>query len=450
MAETTFTIFRQDQESAEIAFAWLLKLRWGAVICQLVLIAVVTLFYDIELPAPLILIIIAFQGISNFFFQFRQLRGHPVHLGLFAFIMAWDVLNLTLLLYFTGGPMNPFTFLFLVHVALGALIMPQVWAWGLALLTVAGYALLFFIPPPLAHGSGLVAGQSLPYCNFTGSDLHLQGMWVAYSITALFIVFFLGRIRAALGEQQQTLQHLAEEKRRSEKMASLATLAAGAAHEFSTPLSTIAVAAAEMEDQLRELESAPEILADASLIRAEVRKCRDILRQLAADAGEHLGENFVEIPLSALLNQLIRTFTAETGRRVRLESIQADPLLYLPVQTWIRTLKGLLKNSADADPEGEIVCRAARVDGRLQITISDRGCGMSPEVLDRAGEPFFTTKSPGQGLGLGIFLARTLAERFGGRLRLESSPGSGTSVTFETSIDKITGLQELQVGSTTD
>jgi len=443
MAKTPATIFSQDQESAEIAFAWLIKLRWGAVLCQLVLITVVTLFYDIELPAPLILIIIAFQGISNFFFQFRQRRGHPVRPGLLAFIMAWDILHLTLLLYFTGGPMNPFTFLYLVHVALGALIMSPRRAWGLALLTVAGYALLFFVPSPEAHGSDLVAGQSLPYCGFTGADLHLQGMWVAYSITALFIVFFLGRLRAALGEQQQTLQHLAEEKRRSEKMASLATLAAGAAHEFSTPLSTIAIAAAEMEDQLREKAGDPEIMADASLIRAEVRKCRDILRQLAADAGEHLGENFVEIPLSYLLDQLCNSFTAETGRLVRLETTKGDPVLYVPVQTWIRTLKGLLKNSADSDPEGEIVCRAVNLEGRLQITISDRGFGMTPEVLERAGEPFFTTKGPGEGLGLGLFLARTLAERFGGRLWLKSTPGAGTSVTFETSIDKITGLQEL-------
>jgi two-component system, sensor histidine kinase RegB len=442
MVEKPSTIFRQDPESAEIAFTWLLKLRWGAVLCQLVLIAVVTLIYDIFIPAPLILIIIAFQGAGNFFFQFRRSVGRPVRPGLLAFIMAWDVLHLTLLLYFTGGPMNPFTFLYLVHVALGALIMSQLWAWGLALLTVFGYALLFFLPSSV-HGSGLVAGQSIPYCDFTGVDLHLQGMWVAYSITASFIVFFLGRLRAALGEQQQTLLHLAEEKRRSEKMASLATLAAGAAHEFSTPLSTIAVAAAEMEDLLRELDGSEEILADAALIRAEVRKCRDILRQLSADAGEHLGENFVEIPLSSLLYQLIHSFSEETGHRVCLETITDDPVLYIPLQTWIRTLKGLLKNGAEADPDGEIACRVAREDDRLEIIISDQGRGMAAEVLERAGEPFFTTKGPGQGLGLGLFLARTLAERFGGRLRIDSRPGFGTSVIFETSILKITGLRQI-------
>ena len=244
--------------------------------------------------------------------------------ALFAFVMAWDILHLTLLLYFTGGPMNPFTFLYLVHVALGALIMRQVWAWGLALLTVAGYALLFFIPPPVVHGSGLVAGQSLPAATSSGSDLHLQGMWVAYSITALFIVFFSG---ASEGPRRAAANpaNLAEEKRRSEKMASLATLAAGAAHELSTPLSTIAVAAAEMEDQLQELEGEPEILADARLIRAEVRRCRDILRQLSADAGEHPGENFVEIPFPPCSTSSAGPLPQKPDMNGRLELACEDP-----------------------------------------------------------------------------------------------------------------------------
>ncbi|HSH13717.1 MAG TPA: sensor histidine kinase, partial [Desulfurivibrionaceae bacterium] len=249
-------------ESSKITFAWLLKLRWGAVLCQLVLIGVVSLFFDIELPAAVVLSFISFQAAGNLFFQSRLGRRATIAPVVFALVMAWDIVHLTVLLYFTGGPMNPFTFLYLVHVAMGALIIAEAWAWGLAGLTIAGYALLFLLPPPPVQGSGLVAGQSMPACNLFG-NLHLQGMWVAFSLTAMFIVFFLGRIRKALVVHQQTLMKLDEARLRSEKMTSLATLAAGAAHELSTPLSTIAVAANEMEELLAGADGDRDLLADA-------------------------------------------------------------------------------------------------------------------------------------------------------------------------------------------
>ncbi|NTV15317.1 MAG: HAMP domain-containing histidine kinase [Desulfobulbaceae bacterium] len=438
MSQTVAVSSSLGSESSRITFAWLLKLRWGAVVCQLLLIGVVSLFFAIELPNGIILSFISFQAASNLFFQFLLHRRAGVPPLIFGLIMVWDIIHLTLLLYFTGGAMNPFTFLYLVHVALGALIMSQIWAWGLASLTVAGYALLFLLPPPPVQGSGLVAGQSMPGCNLYG-NLHLQGMWVAYSLTALFIVFFLGRIQKALAGHQQTLLKLEEARTRGEKMTSLATLAAGAAHELSTPLSTIAVAAAEMEDQLRSPEVDAELLADARLIRSEVRKCGEILRQLSTDAGEQPGESFREISLSGLLAQLCKDFAAETGQRIALEPVIEDFALFVPVQAWLRTLKGLLKNGWDADPTGVVSCRAVRLGDLLSIIVSDRGQGFSPEVLARAGEPFFTTKGPTRGMGLGLFLARTLAERYGGELRIQSEKGRGTSITFSVALAKVSG-----------
>lgn len=425
-------------ESSRITFAWLLKLRWGAVLCQLVLIGIVSLFFEIALPAVIVLSFISFQAASNLFFQFRLSRRATIAPLVFALVMAWDIIHLTILLYFTGGPMNPFTFLYLVHVAMGALIMAEAWAWGLAGLTIAGYALLFLLPPPLVQGSGLVAGQTMPACNLFG-NLHLQGMWVAFSLTALFIVFFLGRIRKALVVHQQTLMKLEEARVRSEKMTSLATLAAGAAHELSTPLSTIAVAAAEMEDLLAEADGDRDLLADARLIRAEVRRCGEILRQLAADAGEQPGESFGEISLHQLIRQLCRDFERETGHRLEPELAIENLPLFVPVQTWVRTLKGLLRNGLDADPAGAVGLKVSREEGFLVVTVSDRGPGFSPEALARAGEPFFTTKGPGRGMGLGIFLARSLAERFGGELRLQSVVGQGASVSFLVPMSRVTG-----------
>lgn len=439
MNESPLDIATPLPESSRITFAWLIKLRWGAVVWQLALIGVVSLFFDIELPAAIVLSFIAIQAASNLYFQFRLARRASIAPLVFALVMAWDIIHLTVLLYFTGGPMNPFTFLYLVHVAMGALLMAEAWAWGLTTLTVAGYALLFFLPPLPVHGSGLVDGQTMSVCNLTGMDLHLQGMWLAFSITAMFIVFFLGRIQKALVVHQQTLVKLEEARTRGEKMTSLATLAAGAAHEFSTPLSTIAVAAAEMEAQLRENGGGQDLLTDARLIRSEVRKCGEILSQLAANAGEHPGELFAKISTQDLIHRLCRNFEEETGRQVEAELTAEDLDLFVPIQTWLRTLKGLLKNGLDAGPAGAIGCRVNREGDFLAITISDQGSGFSQEALTRAGEPFFTTKSPGRGMGLGIFLARSLAERFGGELRLQSLAGQGTSVTFTARLDRITG-----------
>ncbi len=438
MQQPVETSLPLNPESSKITFAWLLKLRWGAVLCQLALIVIVSLVFAIELPTGIVLSFISFQAASNLFFQFLLKRRSGVSPLIFALVMTWDIIHLTLLLYFTGGAMNPFTFLYLVHVALGSLIMSQVWAWGLASLTVAGYALLFLLPPLPVVGSGLVAGQSIPGCNLYG-NLHLQGMWVAYSLTALFVVFFLGRIQKALAGHQQTLMKLDEARIRGEKMTSLATMAAGAAHELSTPLSTIAVAAAEMEDQLRDIGVDPDLLADARLIRGEVRRCGEILRQLSTDAGEQPGESFREINLSDLVAQICQEFAAETGHQVETELAVADLNLFVPLQVWVRTLKGLLKNSLDADPNGVVSCRASKLDGYLAIAVSDRGQGFSPEVLARAGEPFYTTKGPGRGMGLGLFLARTLAERYGGELRIRSEPGSGSTVTFLVALDLVSG-----------
>jgi len=444
MREAILPFSSQNPEASKIAFAWLLNLRWWAVACQVLLIAVVSVFFDIDVPAPILLAVICFQAGTNLYFHFLQNHKTGIRPGIFAFVMGWDIFHLTLLIYFSGGPMNPFTFLYLVHVALGALLMRQEWAWSLATLTIACYALLFFLPAAPDYDAGLVPTPTLPICMDLGSmALHLQGMWVGYTITAMFIVFFVSKVQKALASHQQTLVRLEEEKVKSEKMASLATLAAGAAHEFSTPLSTITIAAGEMLQNLNEMANNSELIADARLIRREVNRCRDILRQLSADAGEHRGESFSEISLVESLDKVTEDFLSETGKAVQLNMELEDLTIFVPIQTWNNSLKGLLKNAYDADPDGKIEIIVSLQTGFLDIAVKDQGPGMADGTVARATEPFFTTKETGKGLGLGLFLARSLAERFGGGIQIESSSTSGTRITFRTNLYKVTGLEEL-------
>jgi len=280
-----------EKETSFIAFSWLLRLRWGAVACQAALILIIHLFLGIEIPLAIVFAIIGFQGASNLFFHILQKRRIVLLEWLFAGAMFLDVALLTGLLYYTGGPMNPFTFLYLIHIVLGALLMKPKWAWSLMLFTVACYGGFFFVPEMMEGTASAATSQPQSLCHepFGSASMmtmHLQGMWVAFSIAAVFIVFFVGRIQKELEQHQLALDSLREEKSRNEKLTSLATLAAGAAHELATPLGTIAVAAGEMVHQLSRDNSDPQLFDDAQLIRSQVVQCREVLHQMAADAGQ--------------------------------------------------------------------------------------------------------------------------------------------------------------------
>ena len=273
--------------------------------------------------------------------------------------------------------------------------------------------------------------------------LHLKGMLLAFAITAFFIVFFVGKIQKALEEHQQTLVSLEEERARSEKLSSLATLSAGAAHEFSTPLSTIAVAAGEMLHQLKEGKIDAGLVDDAQLIKDQIKTCKDILYQMAADAGEHLGEALEKYEVSHVVFKILNEFSEEDQARIKVENVAADISVLIPLRTLVRTVKGLVKNGLDASQAASPVFLKCFYDENfLYFQVTDQGCGMDAESLLRAREPFFTTKEQGKGLGLGLFLAQNIAQQFGGELTISSDKLQGTVVTISFALPH-TGI-ELQ------
>ena len=429
----------QNTASARIAFAWLLHLRWGAVAAQVLLVLIALLFLEISLPYGIISGILAFEIISNFLFGFLKRKETVIADRLFALVMFLDIALLTGLIYYSGGPMNPFTFLYLVHITLGAILMPPGWSWALAFFTTGCYATLFLLPAEGSLNQPCHSDQAMLSTLSDPLNIHLQGMWVAFAVTAFFIVFFVSRIQLALARHQKTLADLQEEKTKSERMASLATLAAGAAHEFSTPLSTIAVAAGEMLHALKKNNGAdfPELLADVDLIRAQVARCKDILFHLAADAGDQMGEAFTIFSLDELMENLIQALPDSLKNQVHYTNRTDALLLRMPLRTLRRIVRGLVKNALDAAPASSVLVECRQDATRLYIEVTDKGSGMTPDVADRATEPFFTTKEPGKGLGLGLFLAKSIAERFGGGLTLISAPGKGSKVTLFMALQQI-------------
>ncbi len=437
-----------DETQSNIAFSWLLLLRWGALICQAFIVLAVILLTASKPPLLILIVILLFGASGNIAFHFLFQKKNRIIPGwLFGLIMSLDILLLTVLLYFTGGAMNPFTFLFLIHICLGAILMQSAWAWSLAIYTTFCYGTLFFLPDPVFTSDLINLEEPARVCNTSGAgahlinsnfSLHLQGMWLAFAITVFFIVFFINKIQKDLENNLKTLAALESEKVKSEKLASLATLSAGAAHEFSTPLATIAIASGEMLDTLKEQNADPELIADTKLIREQVERCREILYQMSADAGEHLAESLRDFTISELFTRVLSGFPEETREQIRIDCTIMNFTIRMPFRTVYRIIRGLINNALDASDSDHPVFVTCRKDANyLYIKVRDLGHGMDEETLSRAIDPFFTTKETGKGLGLGLFLTESAAERFGGKLDLASSPEEGTTAVISFSLKQI-------------
>lgn len=438
----------RNEAQSNIAFSWLLLLRWGALICQAFIVLAVNLLTASKPPILILIIIFVFGGGSNTIFHFFFQKKNRIIPGwLFALVMTLDILLLTVLIYYTGGAMNPFTFLFLIHICLGAILMQSLWAWSLAVYTTLCYGILFFLPEPGITSDLINLEQPARVCEMNGMgthlmdsnlSLHLQGMWLAFAITVFFIVFFVNKIQKDLENNLKTLSALEKEKIKSEKLASLATLSAGAAHEFSTPLATIAIASGEMLATLKEQDADPELISDTELIREQIEKCRDILYQMSADAGEHLAESLRSFTIAELFTRVLVGLPENIRRQIRVDCDIMDFSIRMPFRTLYRIIRGLIKNGIDASASENPVFVTCWKDRRcLYIKVRDLGHGMDEETLSRAIDPFYTTKETGKGLGLGLFLTESAAERFGGKLDLTSTPGEGTTAVISFSLKQI-------------
>ena len=246
-------------------------------------------------------------------------------------------------------------------------------------------------------------------------SLHLQGMWVAFTVAAILTAYFVVRLSSALEAREAAMAAIRQRVARQERLASVTTLAAGAAHELGSPLATIAVASRELERRIEALpaDAAAPLRDDARLIRAEVERCRSILGRLAADSGQAPGETPVEVELPALVVDLVAGLAESQRGRLVVEAVGPEARLTIPRNAFLQVARSLLQNAFDAGP-GPVRLGLEAIEGRLRLRIEDEGVGMSKDQLARAGEPFFSTKPPGQGLGLGLFIARSLSEQMGG------------------------------------
>jgi two-component system sensor histidine kinase RegB len=431
-------ILPSDSRLAE-RYAWL---RWVAVLGQLTTVMTVYFWLKIQIEIQPILGTIALTGLTNLIYQLftamtsrREIsRDWPWEM-IVTGVMAFDLLLLTALLYYSGGLMNPFCVFFLVNMCLaGVTLSPR--STGILLnveIACCVFLIFYNVPvPELLHGLGIHEFRQWP--TFA---LMQYGMLIAITTCSLVIAYFTTILSTTLRQRDQELRDAEMLRARGEKLEALGTLAAGAAHELSTPLSTIAIVSKELDREMQKTTLPAIVREDIQLIRNEVDRCSEILNRMSAKAGRQTIESLVTFSAQDLADEIDSGLADHARVRWEYTPDVENFNLHGPLILMSQALRGLIHNALEASaPAGEVFCQYDLLSSNghasqrrfIKLIISDSGPGMSPEILKRVGEPFFTTKPTGKGMGLGLFLCRSVIERLGGTFQMESVLNEGTKV----------------------
>jgi len=386
----------------------LVRLRWLAVIGQTSTLLIVHYLLDFTLPIAASLFVVALSALLNVALRFRFDRTQRLDPDRAAWLLAFDIAQLAWLLFLTGGLQNPFAFLFLGPVLISATALPPTMTLILGgFAAVCATALVFFhLPLPWASDDAL----TLP-------PIYMLGIWLS-------LLLALGVISAYAWQVAEEARLLADALAstelvlaREQHLSQLDGLAAAAAHELGTPLSTIALVVRELENAL---EPGSPHTDDIKLLREQALRCRDILSKITelSSSGP-----FDRVKLSALIEDVVgphRNFGVAID--VVLPADRSAEPVGANSPAIVYGLGNLVENAVDfASTRVEVAARWS--DEEIILVINDDGPGFAPEIMDRIGEPYVTSRgrrdsAEGEmsGLGLGFFIAKTLLERSGASL----------------------------------
>ncbi|GAB3274672.1 ATP-binding protein [Parahaliea aestuarii] len=395
----------------------LAQLRWMAVLGQLLTILITHYGFGVELPLQQMLSVLAglvlFNGLSLLSLSFRR----PVYTWELFFALLVDMGTLTYQLYLSGGVTNPFVFLYILQVGLAAVLLASRWAWTLLVVAIGCFLWLAIAGQPLA----------LPQDHYLGlSSVYVQGMLICFVLNAVLLLIFIHRITRSRRERDARLAELRQRAAEEEHIVRMGLLASGAAHELGTPLATIAVILGDWR-YMPAFTSDPDLYQEIQEMQAQVQRCKSIVSDILLSAGETRGESSEETTVCEFLDNLVLEWKASRPvKHLNFDNHFGEDLDIASDSVLKQTLTNLLDNALEASPEW-VGLEAAREGDTLRLVVRDRGPGFSPEMLERLGRPYQSTKRRAGG-GVGLFLVVNVARTLGGDLRARNNPEGGAEV----------------------
>ncbi|NOR70592.1 MAG: sensor histidine kinase [Methylomarinum sp.] len=418
---------------------WLYILRNLIILSESFLVLISSYGLKINLPQEKLWSVIFSIAIVNLYTWMRLQTDEPVsELEIFS-QLSIDVFALASLLYLTGGASNPIIWVFLLPLILTAIMLPQAYAWNMVILTCCTYTVLigYNIPLPAIEphlpDTNLVSEDMQHYLHSIEDqhyfNLHIFGMWFGFVFSAGLVAFFVVELSKTLKERERSLADARENALRDERVVSLGTLAASAAHDMGTPLGTMAILAHELELDYPE-HRIPDLHLKMKIMNQQISRCKEALSVLSASAGEMRAESGNPMLLIDYLDEVLNQWRAHnTTSKINLNitpNLEVNAII-IAERTLTHSIINILNNAAEASPIDKGIDFIAQWDEQqLNLKIRDFGLGFPPEIVEFAGkQPVISSK---QGLGVGLFLTYSTIRRLGGKIEFINMESGGACV----------------------
>ncbi len=424
MTQSGIGYIDQSARSNWIKLRTLVLVRWFAIAGQLLALTAAHLFVGIEVPWVLCGLVVGASVLVNLvaitsFPGSRRLRESEA-VG----VLAFDVFQICVLLALTGGIHNPFVLLVLAPVTIATSALPSRVTAALAGLAIVLVTLMAFFYLPLTLEDGR---------NLFMPDIFAFGLWIAIVIGVGFIAVYNQRVTAEMTSMSEALLATQMALAREQKLTDLGGVVAATAHELGTPLATIKLVSAEL---MEELDNDDDLYADASLIRDQAVRCSDILRSMGRAGKDDV--HLRSAPWRAVVEEAADPHLARgpvVAFHVDPSGSDGDPLILRKPEI-IHGIRNIVQNAVDF-AQFKVDVRIGWSDTQIFVSIKDDGEGFSPTVIDRLGDPFVrrrrgaghsSQRAGYEGMGLGLFIAKTLLERSGATLRFQNGEDGGAQV----------------------